>query len=161
MWLSPLHHVLLPRNSKLPPRLHLPSSCALFSSSSSVSILHVHSTIHCLVASPHSYKSDITLITRNLLSSFTWTHKNMCTSGLCFMYSCHNSFSLLRLTPMMQCICLVYNWASLISEPHTYEEYSEFVCLNCIIIHIYIIYFYRMSCCNFLFVVTKIASFER
>ena len=80
--------------------MHLPSSCALFSSSSSVSILHVHSTIHCLVASPHSYKSDITLISCNLLSSFTWTHKNMCTSGLCFMYSCHNSFSLLRLTPM-------------------------------------------------------------
>ena len=40
-----------------------------------------------------------TLISRNLLSSFTCTHKNMCIHGLCFMYSCHNSFSLLRLAP--------------------------------------------------------------
>ena len=52
------------------------------------------------------------------------------------MYSCHNSFSLLRLAPTMQCICLVYHatrtayndaFGASLSEPHTYAKHGDFV----------------------------------
>ena len=110
-----LYHVLLPRNPEFPPCLHLPSSCALFSSSSSVCISHVHSTI--AIASPHSYNTYNTLISCNLLSSFTWRHKNRCTHDLCFMYSCHNSIQLARAHPH-DAVHLPSYWGEPERDPH-------------------------------------------